>query len=181
MTRGKLLRGLVLATLTAGAPLPAAFAETQAPALMSEEEIAAHRARMAELDGPERDAYRSAQYEILKQRAHEQGYALPATPPWQESEREQAVAERREMLRQAMDERRKEIAAEAPASSASATAATTEAAPAAPAADANVSSPVAEASSAEPPAAPYISLHIRSRQGNPLTRVPECATIWIHI
>lgn len=50
--------------------------------LMSETELAAHRATMATLEGPARDAYRNSQYEQLKQRALERGYKLPADPPW---------------------------------------------------------------------------------------------------
>jgi hypothetical protein len=60
-------------------------AATEAPAtswLMSEAELAAHRATMATLEGQAREDYRNAQYEQLKQRALERGFSLPADPPW---------------------------------------------------------------------------------------------------
>jgi hypothetical protein len=60
-------------------------AATEAPAtswLMSEAELAAHRATMATLEGQAREDYRNAQYEQLKRRALERGFSLPADPPW---------------------------------------------------------------------------------------------------
>ena len=38
---------------------------------------------MAQLEGQEREDYRNAQYQMLVQRAKQQGYDMPATPPWQ--------------------------------------------------------------------------------------------------
>ena len=65
--------------------LQAASAATEAPAtswLMSEAELATHRATMAALEGQAREDYRNAQYEQLKRRALERGFSLPADPPW---------------------------------------------------------------------------------------------------
>lgn len=63
------------------APLLTAQASTSA--LMSDDEIARHSAKMAQLEGQEREDYRNAQYQMLVQRAKQQGYDMPATPPWQ--------------------------------------------------------------------------------------------------
>jgi len=62
----------------------AAAATDTAPAfrILSDEEIAAHSAIMNSLQGEARDEYRNAQYEQLKQRALDNGFRLPATPPW---------------------------------------------------------------------------------------------------
>ena len=58
-------------------------AQASSAALMSDEEIARHTAKMAQLEGQEREDYRNAQYQMLVQRAKQQGYDMPATPPWQ--------------------------------------------------------------------------------------------------
>jgi hypothetical protein len=50
--------------------------------IMSEAEIATHEAKMATLGGAEREAYRNAEYARLRQRAAENGYLMPETPPW---------------------------------------------------------------------------------------------------
>jgi len=62
----------------------AAAATDAAPAfrILSDEEMAAHSAIMNSLQGEARDQYRNAQYEQLKQRALDNGFRLPATPPW---------------------------------------------------------------------------------------------------
>ena len=60
-------------------------AATEAPAaswLMSDWEVTAHKATMAKLEGQAREDYRNAQYERLRQRALQQGFELPADPPW---------------------------------------------------------------------------------------------------
>lgn len=50
--------------------------------IMSNEEVATHTAIMAALqEGPRRE-YRDAQYAQLRQRAQQQGYTMPETPPW---------------------------------------------------------------------------------------------------
>ena len=54
--------------------------------IMSDHEIAEHQATMASLQGTAREEYRNAQYEKLKQRAQAQGYQLPDTPPWGNTE-----------------------------------------------------------------------------------------------
>lgn len=50
--------------------------------LLSDDEIAAHQARMETLSGAERQAYRDAEYANLRQRAADNGYMMPDTPPW---------------------------------------------------------------------------------------------------
>lgn len=62
---------------------PLLSAQASSAALMSDEEIARHTAKMAQLEGQEREDYRNAQYQMLVQRAKQQGYDMPATPPWQ--------------------------------------------------------------------------------------------------
>ena len=60
--------------------------------LMSEAEMAAHKAAMARLEGQARDEYRNAQYEQLKQRAQEHGFKLPEHPPWTQQASNPALA-----------------------------------------------------------------------------------------
>lgn len=76
-TTGLAIIGLIIGT-------QAAMANPAEPAfrIMSDEEIATHSEAMRSLQGAARDDYRNAQYDLLRQRALEQGYAMPATPPW---------------------------------------------------------------------------------------------------
>jgi hypothetical protein len=50
--------------------------------IMSEQEMASHEMTMQVLQGQAREDYRNAQYAKLRQRAFENGYSMPATPPW---------------------------------------------------------------------------------------------------
>lgn len=50
--------------------------------IMTKQEIAQHKAKMAKLAGTAREEYRNAQYALLKKRAMAQGYQLPDVPPW---------------------------------------------------------------------------------------------------
>ncbi len=68
---------------TQGAPSAAPPGEFR---IMSDQEIAEHKAKMTSLQGSAREEYRNAQYEKLKQRARAQGYQLPETPPWGSAE-----------------------------------------------------------------------------------------------
>jgi len=54
--------------------------------IMSDQEIAEHKAKMASLQGTAREEYRNAEYRKLKERAQAQGYLLPDTPPWGHTE-----------------------------------------------------------------------------------------------
>ena len=49
---------------------------------MSDQEADSYRMAMQALDGQAREDYRNAQYEKLRQRALENGYRMPVTPPW---------------------------------------------------------------------------------------------------
>lgn len=62
--------------------VPCTAAAESAFVIMSEQEMATHRAAMATLSGSAREAYRNARYTELRQRAIENGFQLPATPPW---------------------------------------------------------------------------------------------------
>lgn len=53
--------------------------------IMSDAEVQQHRERMAKLSEAAREAYRSAEYEKLKDRAEQEGYRLPDEPPWTEA------------------------------------------------------------------------------------------------
>ena len=79
-TTGLATIGLIIGT-------QAAMANPAEPAfrIMSDEEIATHSEAMRSLQGAARDDYRNAQYDLLRQRALEQGYAMPATPPWDDA------------------------------------------------------------------------------------------------
>ena len=50
--------------------------------IMSDDEIAAHSTVMQNLHGQAREEYRNAQYAQLRQRALDNGYRMPADPPW---------------------------------------------------------------------------------------------------
>ena len=50
--------------------------------IMSDQEADSYRMAMQALDGQAREDYRNAQYEKLRQRALENGYRMPVTPPW---------------------------------------------------------------------------------------------------
>ncbi|MCB1774783.1 MAG: hypothetical protein KDI88_14300 [Gammaproteobacteria bacterium] len=69
---------LALATAPSGAATDDGFR------IMSEQEADAHRQVMASMDDAAREAYRNAQYAQLRQRAAENGFSLPETPPWSE-------------------------------------------------------------------------------------------------
>jgi hypothetical protein len=122
--------------------------------IMSDEEIARHTAAMAELQGDAREAYRNEQYELLRQRAGQAGYAMPESPPWAQGEQvasapaaagaEDPHAGMREKMR-AHREALLEAADNPPAS------ATADASQADPAPAQTASAP---APAAEPPAAP---------------------------
>jgi len=74
-----------LLALVIAITLQSTCAASDAPAtswLMSEAELATHRATMAALEGRAREDYRNAQYEQLKKRALARGFELPADPPW---------------------------------------------------------------------------------------------------
>lgn len=50
--------------------------------IMSDQEVATHATTMSALQGEARDSYRNAQYEQLRLRALQNGYQMPASPPW---------------------------------------------------------------------------------------------------
>lgn len=82
-------RILISSVLTVLTALPLAIsAETGAGnegfVLLTAEESAIHQKKMAQLKGPELEAYRNEMYQQLTERARKSGYALPATPPWEQ-------------------------------------------------------------------------------------------------
>ena len=112
----QLLGGLVGLGIIVVAPARA----TEAPAfrIMNDQEIAAHTAAMANLQGTARDDYRNAQYEQLKIRAQKQGYRMPPSPPWAgapadaPAEADTAASEaaaRHEAMREKLQARRDEM------------------------------------------------------------------------
>ncbi|MGB5742678.1 MAG: hypothetical protein WBM65_09715, partial [Sedimenticolaceae bacterium] len=50
--------------------------------VMSDDEVATHSVAMKALQGPARDEYRNFYYQELRRRAQENGYWMPARPPW---------------------------------------------------------------------------------------------------
>ncbi len=80
--RKRFTTGLVAIGLTIGVQVATANPSEPAFRIMSDDEIATHSEAMRSLQGSARDDYRNAQYDLLRQRALEQGYAMPATPPW---------------------------------------------------------------------------------------------------
>lgn len=58
------------------APPPGAYQ------IMTEDEVKAHKEKMAELKDQARENYRNQEYHKLKARALSDGYLLPETPPW---------------------------------------------------------------------------------------------------
>ena len=78
-TGGLLALGISLALYTG----PSGASDTSPGfSIMSDAEVATHSAAMSALQGKSRDDYRNAQYEQLRSRALENGYRMPATPPW---------------------------------------------------------------------------------------------------
>lgn len=71
------------AAITQGAPGAVPPEQFQ---IMTEREIAEHKAVMASLSGTARENYRNEQYRKLKERAQAQGYLLPDEPPWGRTE-----------------------------------------------------------------------------------------------
>ncbi len=63
-------------TVTAGDEYPVRHGRD----LMSDEEFAAHRAAMANMTPAERESYRAARHESMKERAARQGVTLPDQP-----------------------------------------------------------------------------------------------------
>lgn len=81
--------GMGLSSLSLAAPIAPGAAVAVPPEqfrIMTEQEIAEHKAKMASLAGTAREEYRNAQYEMLKKRALAQGYQLPDVPPWGRTE-----------------------------------------------------------------------------------------------
>ena len=123
-TTGLVIIGLIIGT-------QAAMANPAEPAfrIMSDEEIATHSEAMRSLQGAARDDYRNAQYDLLRQRALEQGYAMPATPPWGDATSpvpatETAVAEaeaRHAEMREKMQAHREAVQPSAPTQETTAT------------------------------------------------------------
>lgn len=87
--------------------------------LMSAEEIALHKKKMASLPPEEQAIYRDKQYKMLIQKAQSAGYKLPLEAPWETKEkakqRSVAVEKRRGELALALEEQRQVLQASKPA------------------------------------------------------------------
>ncbi|MCP5300400.1 MAG: hypothetical protein H6959_06110 [Chromatiaceae bacterium] len=112
---------IVAATLVCASAF-AGDATTSSYRIMTDDEVAAHRQTMQMLSGQARDDYRNAQYAHLRQRALDNGYRMPASPPWQSAGAATAdsaaggasmadIAARHEALREKLQARRNEAPA----------------------------------------------------------------------